>query len=63
LYDGTDATALVNAWEALLADPERARELGRQGRASVEREYTIERLAERYLELTRDSMAEPARVG
>jgi glycosyltransferase involved in cell wall biosynthesis len=62
LYDGTDAPSLVAAWEELLGDPERIRALGRQGRAAVERDYTIERLAERYLELTRESLAEPARV-
>ena len=33
----------------------RARQLGHDGRAAVEREYTIARLAERYLSLTEEA--------
>jgi glycosyltransferase involved in cell wall biosynthesis len=54
LYDGTTPTELANAWEVLLSDPARAAELGRKGRESVRRDYSIQRLAERFLELTEE---------
>ncbi len=60
LYEGNTSAALVEAWETLLADPARARELGRAGRAAVEREYTIQRLAERFLALTQEKQDEMA---
>ncbi|RYD55473.1 MAG: hypothetical protein EOP83_21640, partial [Verrucomicrobiaceae bacterium] len=41
------------AWEDLLADPERARALGQRGRAAVEQEFSLVRMAEQFLELTR----------
>jgi glycosyltransferase involved in cell wall biosynthesis len=56
LYDGNTPSALAAAWESLLADPARARELGHRGRVAVEAEYTIQRLAERFLHLTREKI-------
>lgn len=45
---------LADALEALLAAPEEARTLGAKGRAAVERDYTITRLAERLVAATRE---------
>lgn len=42
LAEPGDPVALADALEALLADPARAREMGRAGRARVEREYSTE---------------------
>ncbi len=61
LYEEQSPASLTDAWEVLLDDPARAQALGWQGRAAVEQEYTIQRLAERYLALTdekRNSRAE-----
>jgi glycosyltransferase involved in cell wall biosynthesis len=48
--------ALADAWETLLADPARARALGLQGREAVHREFTMERMADRFLEVTREKV-------
>jgi glycosyltransferase involved in cell wall biosynthesis len=50
---------LADALESLLAAPETARALGAQGRAAVEREYTIGRLAERLVAATREMIDAP----
>jgi hypothetical protein len=47
----------VIEWEKLLGNPAEAHALGLRGRAAVEREYSIARMAERFLEITRASMA------
>lgn len=51
-----DAAALADAIEELLADPERRRALGRNGRARVEREFAVATMLDRvegvYRELT-----------
>ncbi|HEV7404477.1 MAG TPA: glycosyltransferase family 4 protein [Chthoniobacteraceae bacterium] len=57
LFDEITPPALADAWESLLADPARARELGRRGRASVESDYSIERLASNLLALAREKTA------
>ncbi len=44
LVEFGDVAALAQAIEALLADPERRRAMGRRGRARVERHYTWDRL-------------------
>lgn len=44
-----DPKALADAIESLLANPQRARELGEAGRAVVQHEFTIERAAANYL--------------
>lgn len=49
ICEPNDSKALADAIESLLANSERARELGRIGRAAVEREFTIERAAANYL--------------
>lgn len=54
LFEPGDIAALVEAWESLLADPERAAELGRAGREIVHRDYAMPRFAERFLEITRE---------
>jgi glycosyltransferase involved in cell wall biosynthesis len=45
LYSPNDVHSLTGALASLLLDPERARELGRRGRAAVERDFSIERMA------------------
>jgi glycosyltransferase involved in cell wall biosynthesis len=46
LYAPGDETGLAEALESLLVDPERARELGRRGRAAVTENFSLERMAE-----------------
>ncbi len=57
LVDYGDEAGLATAIEGLLADPERRRAMGRQGRAKVEAHYTWDRiyrgLAAVYQELRR----------
>ena len=53
------AERLADALEAMLAAPEEARALGAQGRAAVEREYTMTRLAERLVGITREMIDAP----
>lgn len=57
LYERDTPEALADAWETLLADPARARALGAAGRRAVETEYSLGRMAERFLELTRAAAA------
>jgi len=57
LFEEMTPAACADAWESLLGDPERAKKLGRQGRESVFRNYSIERLASRYLELTAEMIS------
>jgi len=45
LYDAKNEHGLVEALEALLLDPDQARELGRRGRAAVLRDFGIDRMA------------------
>jgi glycosyltransferase involved in cell wall biosynthesis len=54
LVPANDAGALAQGWETLLNDAPRARELGRNGRAAVERDFTIERMAHAYIDATRE---------
>jgi glycosyltransferase involved in cell wall biosynthesis len=46
LVEPSDPAALADQIESLLSDPARRRELGAQGRATVEREFTWERCGE-----------------
>ncbi len=48
LVEPDDIAALADGLEPLLQDPERARELGQQGRAGVMRTFTGEAMAERF---------------
>ena len=45
--DGNDVVAVSSAVADLLGDPDRAREMGKAGRARVERDHTWPRIAER----------------
>ena len=56
------AQRLADALESLLADPEKARALGESGRGAVQREYTISRLAERLVAITREMVDAPQPV-
>lgn len=56
LFEPANTDALVNAWEKLLADPAAAHALGAKGRAAVERDYAMARMAERFIALTRESI-------
>jgi glycosyltransferase involved in cell wall biosynthesis len=55
-----DTRAMVDGWETLLRDPVRARELGRNGRNAIERDFTVSRMAHAYLDATREVMDVPA---
>jgi len=57
LCEPRDPKALADAWESLLAEPEKARELGRRGREVVEREYSMPRMVERFVALTEEVSA------
>ncbi len=56
LFEPGSAAALADAWESLLSDPAKARELGRVGRAAVERDFSMPRMAGRFLAATREIM-------
>lgn len=47
------AESLAQAWESLLLDPRRAREMGQQGRQAVERDYSMPVMAGHFLDLSR----------
>lgn len=57
-----NAGRLADALETLLANPEKARALGESGRTAVQREYTIGRLAERLVAITREMIDAPQAV-
>lgn len=54
LFQPGSAAALAEAWESLLAAPQNARELGARGRMAVHRDYSMGRMAERFLAATRE---------
>lgn len=54
LYDAGNAQALADAWEQLLSNPLNAQEMGLKGREAVKREFSISRMAERFLDETRN---------
>ncbi len=54
LYDADDAEGLVKMWELLLGDPVLARDLGRRGRAVVEKDFSVTAMARRFLAETRE---------
>jgi glycosyltransferase involved in cell wall biosynthesis len=62
LFDPMTPEACADAWEQLLGQRDLARKLGRQGRDAVFRDYSIQRLAERYLALTEEKIHVPAAV-
>ena len=61
LAKNKDVEDLTHGIRRLLDDDAERERLGRQGRAMVEREYTVERQAQRYLELYKEVIA--ARAG
>jgi glycosyltransferase involved in cell wall biosynthesis len=62
LFEPANTEALVEQWEKLLANPAEAHELGKRGRAAAERDYSIARMAEQFLEITH-SVAPAALAG
>lgn len=58
-----DPGALAEAMLWVLADPDRARELGDAGRRHFEAELTADRMAERYAEMARGLIARTGRRG
>jgi glycosyltransferase involved in cell wall biosynthesis len=62
LFEPGNPEALADAWESLLADPAKARDLGERGRAAVGQRFSLPRLAERMLELTEEARRQPAAV-
>jgi glycosyltransferase involved in cell wall biosynthesis len=53
LYDPGDVNAHVRALSLLLNNPERASEIGLQGRKSVEKEFSIENISKRMIDIYR----------
>jgi glycosyltransferase involved in cell wall biosynthesis len=53
-FEPNTPIALADAWESLLGDPAKMRAFGETGRAAVEREFSMPRMAERFLALTRE---------
>lgn len=51
IYNPADAGSLVNALASLLNDPERARELGMRGRKAIERNFNLESIATKTVEI------------
>ena len=51
VVDPRDVGELADALASLLCDPDRAAEMGRRGRRTVEREYTVEAQVTAYLDL------------
>lgn len=60
--DSETTEHLADALESLLAVPDEARALGAQGRAAVERDYSMPRLAERLVAATREMIDAPQPV-
>lgn len=56
-----DPPALAEAIASLLADPERARAMGKAGRERVQREFTVDRMVEQHLELYERVIGAPGR--
>jgi len=54
LFQHGSVAALVDAWESLLDAPEKARALGAAGRVAVQRDYSMQRMAERFLAASRE---------
>ena len=52
LCEPGSAEALADGWETLLAEPAKAVEMGARGRAAVVREFSMPRMAERFVALT-----------
>ena len=52
LCEPGSAEALADGWESLLAEPAKALEMGARGRAAVEREFSMLRMAEHFVALT-----------
>jgi glycosyltransferase involved in cell wall biosynthesis len=57
-----NAAALASAVSALLADPEKARNLGEQGRERVGSHFSVERMVEGNLQVYRELLFESAEV-
>ena len=61
LVEPGSAEALADGWETLLAEPAKAAELGARGRAAVEREFSMPRMAERFVALTAEFLKTESR--
>ena len=53
LFEPTSVEALVEAWETLLLEPDRARALGLAGMRAVQKAFSMEQMAERFLDVSR----------
>lgn len=51
LFSGGDSVALAHALEQMLADPDRAAQMGRAGRARAEAHFTWPRIADQYFQI------------
>ena len=61
LHAPRSATALAEAWEVLLHDPAALHTFGQRGRAAVEGEFSLARMAERFIAATRETACALAR--
>jgi glycosyltransferase involved in cell wall biosynthesis len=52
LVEGRTPEAFAEAWESLLLNPERAAALSRAGLKAAHSEYSMARMAERFLEMS-----------
>ena len=58
LVESTAPEAFASAWEALLLDPERTEQCSKAGLAAVQHTYSMERMAERFLEMSASGLRE-----
>ena len=61
LCEPGSAEALADGWVTLLAEPAKAVEMGARGRAAVEREFSLARMAERFVALTAEFLKKELR--
>jgi glycosyltransferase involved in cell wall biosynthesis len=59
LFEPANTESLVAQWEKLLGSPTEAFALGQRGRAAVERDFSLARMAEQFVALTRESIDAP----
>jgi glycosyltransferase involved in cell wall biosynthesis len=59
LVEGHTPEAFAAAWETLLLDPDRAAGFSRAGLAAVQNEYSIARMADRFLEMSAEGFRAP----
>ncbi len=54
LFEPSNTEALVEEWEWIFSHPEDATEMGRRGRVAAENEFSLAKMTERFLAVTRE---------